>query len=228
MKQDTDDHAALVGLLNRRHSCRRFLPTPLARDTIEQILAAAARTASWCNAQPWHVHVVSGAPLESLRTAMLARAVAQSPAQPDLDWPREYRGVYQERRRECGWAHYRAVDVDKGDRAGAAQQAIENFRFFNAPHVAILTSDEALGTHGVLDCGGWLSNFMLAATSLGVATIAQAALASWPDVLRKELDIDATRNVVCGVSFGIADPAHAANSFRTTRADVCETVTWVG
>ena len=39
-------------LLHSRYSCRAFVPDPLPRATIERILAAAQRTASWCNAQP--------------------------------------------------------------------------------------------------------------------------------------------------------------------------------
>ena len=45
----------------------------------------------------------------------------------------------------------------------------------------IITTDEALGVYGVLDCGAWVNNFMLAARSLGIASIAQAALGSAPE-----------------------------------------------
>jgi nitroreductase len=217
----------LIELFDQRHSCRGFLPTPLQRTTIAQVLAAAQRTASWCNAQPWQVHIVSGAALERLRADLVARAEADTPAAPDVAWPREYRGVYQSRRRECGWDLYRAVGVQKGDREGSARQARENFRLFGAPHLAIVSSAEPLGAHGVMDCGGWVANFMLAATSLGVATIAQAALASWPDVLRAHLGIPEDRIVLCGISFGHEDPDHPANAFRTDRAPLDEVVTWI-
>ncbi|HSW18980.1 MAG TPA: nitroreductase [Ramlibacter sp.] len=226
--QQDADLPRLSALLQRRHSCRAFLPQPVPRDLIGQILETARSTASWCNAQPWRVYIVSGAPLEALRTELLARAQSNTPPAPELDWPREYRGIYRERRRECGWALYRAVGVEQGDRDASAQQARENFRLFGAPHLAIMTSDEALGTHGVMDCGAWVANFMLAATAAGVGSIAQAALASWPDVLRKHLDIPADRRVVCGISFGYEDTAHPANSFRTRRAAVDETVTLIG
>ena len=58
-----------------------------------------------------------------------------------------------------------------------AKQALENFNFFGAPHVAIITTDEALGVYGAVDCGGYVTSFMLAAQALGVATVPQAALA---------------------------------------------------
>jgi nitroreductase len=222
-----DDHAGLDALLQRRHSCRAFLPNPLPRETIEQLLHTAGRSASWCNAQPWHAHVVGGEPLERLRADMTERARSGSTAAPELDWPREYEGVYRERRRDCGWQLYEAVGVGKGDREGSARQSLQNFRFFGAPHLVILTSPRLLGTHGVMDCGAWVSNFMLAATALGLGAIAQAAAASWPDILRRHLDLAADRVVVCGVAFGHEDAAHPANAFRTTRAPLRETVTWI-
>jgi nitroreductase len=224
----TDEHDLLGQLVERRYSCRGFLSRPLPRTTIESMLAAAQRAASWCNAQPWRVHVISGDPLDQLRAALVQRANSGASPEPELEWPREYRGVYLERRRACGWALYQAVGVTKGDREGSLRQANENFNLFGAPHLAILTSDSALGTHGVLDCGGWLANFMLAATAHGVGTVAQAALASWPDILRAALPIGDDRVVVCGVSFGYADSNHPANRFRTSRATLDDTVHWLG
>lgn len=215
----------LSGLLHSRYSCRAFLPTPVPRATIEQVLATAQRTASWCNAQPWQLTIASGATLARLRDA-LAAAVPSTPPTPDLPWPREYRGVYQERRRECGYGLYDAVGIARGDRAASARQAAQNFTMFGAPHVAIVSSDEALGVYGAVDCGAYVSNFMLAAHSLGIACIAQAALAAYPAVLREVLGIAADRCIVCAISFGHADPQHPANQFRTARADVTEAVEW--
>ena len=215
----------LSTLLHTRYSCRAFLPEPLPRGTIEAILATAQRTASWCNAQPWQLTIASGATLERLRSALQSHMTTAAP-NPDLPWPREYRGVYQERRRECGWGLYEALGIAKGDREASARQAAQNFTMFGAPHVAIVTSDEALGVYGAVDCGAYVGNFLLAAHSLGVATIAQAALAAYPSVLREALGIAQDRSIVCGISFGLADTAHAANGFRTQRAAPGDSVTW--
>ena len=236
----------LSALLNTRYSCRAFLPDALPRATIDQILATAQRTASWCNAQPWQLTISSGASLARLRDALqahIAAAVTPSatsatvttattataprlPHTPDLPWPREYRGVYQERRRECGWGLYEALGIAKSDCEASARQAAQNFAMFGAPHVAIVTSDEALGVYGAVDCGAYVSNFMLAAHNLGVGSIAQAALASYPGVLRDVLGIGTDRTIVCGISFGLADLQHPANRFRTTRADPGDSVIW--
>ena len=68
---------------------------------------------------------------------------------------------------------------------------------------------------------------MLAAQGAGVASIAQAALAAYPELIRSHFGLSADRQVVCGISFGYEDPQHPANSFRTTRARLEEAVTWV-
>lgn len=217
--------AVLAELLQERYSCRAFRADPLPRDTIETILHMAQRTASWCNSQAWQLAVASAPATDRLRAALLAYVQGREPA-PDLAWP-EYQGVYQERRRECGLQLYRATGVARGDAAAAQRQRLENFRFFGAPHVALLTTDASLGVYGVLDCGAYVSNFMLAARSLGVASIAQAALAAYPQFWREQLDLPAQRQVVCGIAFGFEDTVHPANSFRTSRASIDAAVTWI-
>lgn len=221
-----DAFDTLSALLHSRYSCRAFLPEPLPRSTIERILAAAQRTASWCNAQPWQLYIASASTLERLRETLQSQLAEGAAPASELPWPREYRGVYQERRRECGWGLYEALGIAKGDRVASAQQAAQNFSMFGAPHVAIVTSDEALGTYGAVDCGAYVANFLLAAHSLGVGCIAQAALASYPGALREVLGIGPDRTIVCAISFGRADPAHPANQFRTTRADPDSSVVW--
>jgi len=217
-------------LLLKRYSCRGFLARPVPRATIERILEAAQRTPSWCNAQPWQVHLASGAATDRFRKSLLAHVKAhwkETPAEPELPFPREYRGVYLARRRECGFQLYDAVGIAKGDREASARQGMENYNLFGAPHVLIVTTDEALGVYGVLDCGAWVNNFMLAAAAAGVGCIAQAALATHPKPLREFFGIADDRRIVCGISFGYEDAQHPANKFRTRRAAKEEVAAWV-
>ena len=217
---------SLQMLLEQRFSCRGFLPRPVPRETIRHIAALAQRTASWCNSQPWQVTIVGGEALRRLGAQLYSHA-QQHPADPDFPFPAEYRGVYLERRRACGLALYASVGVEKGDRAASAIQALENYRFFGAPHVAFVTTDSALGVYGAIDCGAYVSNFMLAATSVGVAAIAQAALAAYPALLRAQLGLAEDRRVICGISFGYEDRQHPANGFRTGRAKVDDVLNWI-
>ena len=225
---DGERIGVLEELLNERFSCRAFLPKPVARATIERVLRVAQRTASWCNSQPWQVVIASGAEKERFRDVMYAAAKAGGENHGDFPFPREYRGVYLERRRESGFQLYNTLGIVRGDRAAYAKQALENFNFFGAPHVAIIHTDEALGVYGAIDCGGYVSNFMLAAQALGLSTIPQAALAFHSDVVRKYFGLGDDRRVVCGISFGYGDIDHKVNGYRTSRANIPDTATFVG
>jgi nitroreductase len=217
---------ALERLLAERYSCRAFQRRPVPTATIERILELAQRTPSWCNSQPWQLHITRGVATERFRKGLFEYACAHT-AEPEYPFPREYRGVYLERRRACGFQLYEAVGIARGDREASARQTMENFRLFGAPHALIVTTDEALGVYGVLDCGAWVNNFMLAARACGVASIAQAALAAHPKFTREFFGVGEDRRIVCGMSFGYADVAQPVNRFRTQRAAVSEVVRWL-
>ncbi|WP_442930368.1 nitroreductase [Mycobacterium sp. NBC_00419] len=222
------DAAIVLGqLLAARSSCRAFRPEPVAHETIRAILSAAQLTASWCNSQSWQVAITSGRGTERLRHALYAAASSGHTETPDLAFPREYRGVHRDRRRESGYQLYNALGIERDDHQSRMAQTLRNFVFFDAPHVAIIHSDEALGPYGAVDCGGYVSNFLLAAAAHGVGSVAQAALAMYPEVLRTELGLTRDRTIVCGISFGYPDTDHPTAKFRTTRAPLDEVVEWI-
>lgn len=216
----------MAGLFDSRRSCRAFQDRPVDRSTIERIVEMSQRSPSWCNTQPWQLHITEGEGTERVRAAIREFATS-NPPRPDLAFPPGYRGVYDERRRSCAWQLYESVGIEHGDRVASAAQTAKNFTLFDAPHVAVITTEVELGSYGVLDCGVYLAHFLMAAQSLGVATVPQAALAAVAPALREHLRLGNNRQVVCGVSFGYADDTHPANGFRTTRADVDGVVTWV-
>lgn len=220
------DADALERLLTDRYSCRAFLPQPVDEATLTRLFTVAQRTASWCNAQNWQVHLASGAATTALSNALLA-SLARGEGGSDLPWPEKYTGLHGQRRRDTGYALYSAVGIAREDRAARAAQMNLNFSFFGAPHVAVITCDRDLGVYGAVDAGGYVSTLLLAAQSLGVAAIAQAAIAGCSGAVRAHLELTDDRVVVCAVSLGRADDAHPANSFRTDRAPLSEVVTVV-
>jgi nitroreductase len=229
------DAATLDRLIRTRHSCRGYKPDQVPRETIETMLRIAQGSASWCNSQPWQAIITEGAETERFREALFAHALTMSwadqttrPEQPDFAFPARYAGIYKERQRETGWALYESVGVAHGDRVGSGRQMLENFRMFGAPHVMIVTTEEDLGVYGAIDTGAYVAHVMLAATSLGLGTIAQAALAGVAPFVRDWFAIPDHRKIVCAISFGFADPEHPANRFRTKRAPLEQVVRWAG
>lgn len=224
----------LSRLLAERFSCRGYRPDPVPQHVIERMLGIAQMSASWCNSQPWQVIVTAGEGTERFRKMLFDHAVADHGAnkgvphmEPDFPFPAAYRGVYKERQREVGWQLYESVGVAYGDRVASGKQALENFRLFGAPHMLLITSERDLGVYGAIDCGLYMGSLLLAAQSLGLGMIPQAALATYAPLMREYFKIPDNRMIVVGASFGYAEDSHPANSFRSRRADLADVVQYV-
>lgn len=50
-----------------RRSIRGFKPKPVPREMIEEVSELATRAPSSMNTQPWHLHVITGEPLDRIR-----------------------------------------------------------------------------------------------------------------------------------------------------------------
>ena len=118
-------------------------------------------------------------------------------------------------------------DVARGDRAASARQAFKNFELFGAPHAAIITTDARHHVYGAVDAGLYVAAFLLAAQSLGLGAIPQAAIARCSPFIREFFGIPADRQVLLAISFGYPDCNHPANSFRRNRATISEAAQWV-
>ncbi|MGW2471184.1 nitroreductase [Streptomyces bauhiniae] len=215
--------AGFKRLLDDRWSCRAYQPGQVPDDVIAEMLRIAQRTASWCNTQPWQVYLTKGEATGRFARSLTEHAKTHEQVS-DLDMPAGYHGVYKDRRRGAGYALYASLGITREDWDAREAQRLRNFRFFGAPHVAVITTDRDQGVYGAVDCGGYVANFINAATSLGLATIPQAAIAMHADHVREFFDIPEDRLIVCAVSFGYADTEHPVNQFRTSRAEVEDAV----
>lgn len=219
------DFETLNRIATERYSCRAYKPDPVPRETIQNIVQVAQKVPTWCNAQPWKLTITEGAGTQRFGAALYDQAMSNAP-DPDIEWPKAYPGTLGERRRACGFQLYDALQIPKDDRAGRAAQMMENFRFFGAPHVAIVTTPAVLGTYGAVDCGGFVAVFTQAATAQGLGTIAQGAIAAQAPFVRDFFELPEDEWVLCAISFGYPDTNHPANAFRTDRAAVGDVVTW--
>src|SRR5260370_2219210 len=103
-------------LVRNRYSCRKFLPEPVPRPTIEKILDLAQQTPSWCNVQPWQIVLVTGGAVAGIRDSLLAHAAAGHPPKPDFPFPLRYQGIYPDRRNLPPLHLYPALPIPPGNR----------------------------------------------------------------------------------------------------------------
>ncbi len=218
--------AAVDAAITTRQSMRAYLPTPVSRETVADILRVASRAPSGTNTQPWQVHVLMGAARQRVSDRICA--IFEDPAElaqhtDEYDYyPKEWVSPYVDRRRKIGWDLYRLLDIAKGDKDRIHQQHARNYRFFDAPVGLIFTIDRIMQQGSWLDYGMFLENIMVAARARGLHTCPQAAFTQFHRVLAEELALKPEQMVVCGMALGYADPAAVENTLVTDRVPVEE------
>jgi nitroreductase len=210
--------------ITSRRSIRAFLPTPVAREDIEAILAVSARAPSGTNTQPWKVTVLTGAARQRLSDAILAvhadPAAAREHVEQYAYYPREWVSPFIDRRRKVGWDLYALLGLGRDNKAGMAAQHGRNYNFFDAPVGLIFTIDRVLEQGSWLDYGMFLENIMVAARGRGLDTCPQAAFTQYHKIIAEQLQLPDTEMVVCGMALGYADPDKVENTLVTEREPV--------
>jgi nitroreductase len=179
--------AAVDAAITSRRSIRAFLPTPVPRETVEQILRVAARAPSGTNTQPWQVHVLTGEAQGALSRDI--RAAYDDPAErartPRSTPTTPPSGVspYIDRRRKVGWDLYGLLGIGKADKARMHEQHGRNYDFFDAPVGLIFTIDRVMQQGSWLDYGMFLQNVMVAARARGLDTCPQAAFTQFHRII---------------------------------------------
>ena len=228
---DVNAVKAVDDAINTRQSVRAFLPTPVDRATVEQLLKLSARSASGSNIQPWRIRVIAGDIKERLTQAIFD-AVARDGFEPyQREWnyyPVNWREPFLGRRRKIGWDMYNLLGVAKGDFEGTQQARLRNYEFFGAPVGMIFTLDEDLEIGSWLDLGIMIGAVMIAARGHGLDTCPQAAFADFHSIIRPMLGIRENEIIICGMALGYADPDAPVNKLETERAAVAEFTTFDG
>ena len=216
--------AAVDAAITSRRSIRAFLPTPVPRASIEEILAVASRAPSGTNTQPWRVHVLTGQAQQAL--ARDIRAAYDDPEQRATHseqyayYPTEWRSPYIDRRRKVGWDLYTLLGIGKADKARMHEQHGRNYAFFDAPVGLMFTIERVMQQGSWLDYGMFLQNIMVAARARGLDTCPQAAFTQFHRIIAAHLDLGNDEMVVCGMSLGYADNDAVANQLVTEREPV--------
>jgi LAO/AO transport system ATPase len=202
-----DDVAAVDRAIRTRRSVRRFLPRPVPRAVVEELLDVARHAPSGTNTQPWRVHALAGAAKERLCRAVASAYDSGARAPEYRYYPEQWFEPYLGRRRKLGWDLYTLLGIGRGDKAAMHAQHRRNYRFFDAPVGMIFTIDRRLEQGSWLDYGMFLQTLMVAARARGLDTCPQASWTEFPQVVAGELRLQEHEAVVCGMALGYADPA---------------------
>ncbi|TDS06767.1 nitroreductase [Sphingobacterium paludis] len=227
LKQIKPNTDAFKKVIRLRKSCRGFLDTPVPDPIITSVLEDAQLAPSNCNTQPWETHIVSGDKLKELAEALLRENEAER-LSPDFTFDtNEYHGRYKERYFNLGKTMYEAFDVKRDDKEGRKEVSDQNYKFFNAPHIAIPfmpSFGDNVRVGG--DIGMYGQTFLLSLTAHGLAGIPQTALGFFAGNIREILNVPDELKMLFGISFGYADPNAPGNSFKMERNPISHNVTF--
>lgn len=216
--------AAVDAAITSRRSIRAYLPKPVDRATIEDILRVASRAPSGTNTQPWQVCVLTGAARQRLSQRILAaHDDPQERARHTEEYayyPKAWQSPYIDRRRKVGWDLYGLLGIGKTDKERMHAQHGRNYAFFDAPVGLIFSIDRVMEVGSWLDYGMFLQNIMIAARARGLDTCPQAAFTQFHRLIAEELALPPQHMVVCGMSLGYADPDAVENTLMTEREPV--------
>jgi len=213
--------------MRRRASTRAFLDRPVARATIEAMLDAARWAPSGVDSQPWRVAVVSGDTKRRITEQLLAERVAGKPERPDYRYyPERWDEPYKSRRVACGLALYKALGIGRDDADRRLKAWNNNYSFFGAPAGLFFFVDRRMAQGSWVDMGMFIENVMLAALAFDLATCPQAALAEYPDIVRRLLNVPDSFALISGMALGYPDAAAPVNNYRTAREPVANFTTW--
>jgi nitroreductase len=202
-----------------RRSVRAYKPDPVPLQTLRDIVALGRWAPSGSNIQPWCVHVMTGATLKRVGSAIQQAFLTDEPGhQRDYNYYTDpIEEPYLARRRACGWGLYGTLGIGRGDHEKSKAYRASNYVFFGAPAGLVLAIDRKLEVGSWFDYGLFAQTLMLAARARGLHTCAEASIASYPDIVRRELNISRDYTIMCGIAMGYADDAAVVNTFQPER-----------
>ncbi len=216
-----------IEAIKQRKSVRSFLKKDVELEKIKTILETAKHSPSGVNMQPWCVAVVSGDKKRAIENKLMDAFKDKEPQRMDYNYyPLKWEEPYKSRRKETGLLMYETLNITREDKEQQFRQWLKNYTAFDAPIVLYFFIDDFLEKGSYLDYGMFLQSIMLSATQLGLGTCTQAALAQYPDIVKKELGIENNKILLCGMALGYEDKEAIINSYRTPRIALDDFVTF--
>ena len=217
-------------LVQSRRSVRGYTSDPVPRRVIEEIIQLAKAAPSSMNSQPWHVHVLTGAPLEEVRRRNTEEMLAGAAPKRDILTHGPYEGVHRHRQVEIAKRLFEAMGIARDDKALRQDWVMRGFRQFDAPVSMVLTYDRVLdpGATCHFDLGALSYGICLAAWDRGLGTVVNGQGIMRSDIVREVACIPDDEVIMTCIAMGYPNDAFAANAVRSEREPNEQFVRFVG
>jgi nitroreductase len=213
-----------------RRSIRGFTSQPVPKSLLRDIIALALRAPSSLNTQPWHFHVVTGAPLDRIRAGNTERNLAGVPQSRESRGHGDYVGIHRDRQIGIAKQLFAAMDIDRHDADKRRDWVLRGFRQFDAPVSIVVTYDRSIhgGDIGAFDCGAVTNALVNAAWSRGLGCVINSQGIMQSPVVREHAGIPGDEVIMICVALGWPDDRFPANAVVSERKSVDDAAVFVG
>ena len=213
-----------------RRSIRGYLDKPVDRETIEEVIRLAMRAPSSYNTQPWHLHVVTGKPLDEIRKGNVERNMAGVPDSREFRTGPKYDGPHRDRQIEVAKQLFGVMGIERHDKEARQDWVLRGFRQFDAPVSVVITFDKSIEGSDIapFDCGAVTNALVNAAWSRGLGCVINSQGIMQSPVVREHAGIPDDQVIMICVAMGWPDESFPANEVVSNRKTLEDAVRFVG
>lgn len=222
--------ADLETIVFERRSIRGYKKQAVPREVLEDVIRIAQRAPSSMNTQPWHFHVLTGEPLERVRTGNTEKMLAGSAVDREITLNHGYEGPHRDRQVEIAVQLFEAMGIARDDKVRRQDWVMRGFRQFDAPVSIVITVDKALANDTIahFDCGAVTYGLVLAAWSKGLGTVINGQGIMQSSVVRENANIPDDQVIMTCVALGYPDEEFVANHVQSRRSTDDAVASFVG
>jgi len=213
-----------------RRSIRGFKPDPVSKETIREIVELATRAPSSMNTQPWHLHVVTGEPLDRIREGNTEKNLSGVPASREVRMHGPYEGVHRKRQIDIAVQLFESMGIEWQDKVRRQDWVMRGFRQFDAPVSVVVTFDKCLTDNdiAIFDCGAVVNCLVNVAWSRGLGAVINGQGIMQSPVVREHVCIPDDQVIMSCVAMGYPAEDFSANDVVSHRRPVDDVVNFVG
>ena len=213
-----------------RRSIRGYLPDPVPKSLIKEVLEMTIRAPSSLNTQPWNFYVVSGEPLDRIREGNTERNLAGVPDSREFRGHGAYEGAHRVRQIGIAVQLFEAMGIERYDKEARQEWVLRGFRQFDAPVSIVVTYDRSIhgGDIGPFDCGAVSNALVNAAWSRGLGCVVNSQGIMQSPVVREQAGIPDDQVIMICVAMGFPDDSFPANAVVSQRKSVQDAAVFVG
>lgn len=216
--------------IQERRSIRGFTKEPVPKALLEEIIALANRAPSSMNTQPWHLHVLTGAPLDRVRRGNSERMLSGVKPSREIEDYAAYEGEHRKRQIEIAVQLFEAMGIERHDAERRQDWVMRGFRQFDAPVSVVVCFDKSLlgNTIAHFDTGAMTYGLVLAAWSRGLGAVINGQGIMQSPVVREVAQIPEEQVILTCVALGWPDKDFVANDVVSRRRPVPQMTRFLG